>query len=87
MAQDKRFDVTLCLSIKEVKEDGPVPFFDNTLNYHELTYDGVVAMESMLLDVLNQLGDAGVMKAMELGLGEKLAMMGMGDKMAALQAK
>lgn len=87
MAQDKRFEVTLALTVKEVKEDGVKPFFDNTLNYHDLPYDAVVGLEAMLVDVLNQLSDAGVVKAMELGLGDKLAAMGLGEKVAALSVK
>lgn len=85
MAKDKRFEVSLALSIKEIKEEGPVPFFDNTLQYHELPYDAVVAMESMLVDMLNQLSDFGIVKAMELGLGDQLAAMGLGEKVARLQ--
>ena len=85
---DKRFEVSLALNIKECKGDeGMTPFFDNTLTYHDMTYDGVVALESMLMDVLTQLNEAGVLKAMELGLGDQLTAMGLGSKVAALAAK
>jgi hypothetical protein len=87
MASDKRFEVSLALNIQEVKDEGATPFFDNTLTYHDMTYDGVVALESMLMGVLTQLNEAGVLKAMELGLGDQLAAMGLGDKVAALSAK
>ena len=87
MADEKRFEVSLALEIKVKDEEGTVPFFENTLNYHDMPYDGVVALESMLMDVLNQLNEAGVLKAMEMGLGEKLAAMGLGEKVAALSVK
>ena len=84
---EKRFEVSLTLNIKESKDEGFTPFFDNTLTYHDMTYDGVVALEGMLMDVLAQLNEAGILKAMELGLGDKLAALGFGDKVAALAAR
>lgn len=84
---DKRFQVTLSLDIK--LEDGAElrPFFVNTSVYSDLPYDGVITVQQLMLGVLNSLGDAGVAKALDAGLGEKLSALGLGDKVAALQVK
>jgi hypothetical protein len=63
----------------------PEGFFENLLTYHDIGYDGVIAVEQVLQEALAQLGDAGVLKAMELGLGEKLEALGLGQRMAALK--
>lgn len=88
--KDKRFEVSLALTVREVKDGEPTPFFNNTLTYHDIGYDGVVAVEQVLMEALGQLSDAGIVQAMELGLGERLQALGIagiGDKVAAMSAK
>lgn len=84
---DRRFEVALTLDVREIEDGETKPFFDNTLKYHDIGYEGVVAVEQVLMEALNQLTDAGIVKAMELGLGPKLAAMnvaGVDQKVAAL---
>lgn len=85
--KDKRFVVALTLDVKEIKDGEPTPFFDNTLTYHDIGYDGVVGVEQLLTEALSQLNDWGVVKAMELGLSEKLSALGLGDRVEAMAAK
>ena len=86
--KDKRFVVTLTLDIKEKMEGGELSdFFNNTLKYGDIGYDGVVGVEQVLTEALAQLGDWGIMKAMSLGLGEKLSAMGFGERVEAMAAK
>ena len=82
---DKRFRVALTLDVREMKDGEPTEFFDNTLTYHDMGYDGVIAVEQVLQQALAELGDQGVIKAMEMGLGEKLEAMGLGPRMATLK--
>ena len=84
---NKRYEVSIALTAREIKDGTPVPFFDNTLSYHDLPYEGLVACEQVLLEALQKLGEAGIGQAMKLGLGEKLAAIGMGDKVAAFVGK
>lgn len=75
------------MDVKEVKDGEHTPFFDNVLTYHDMGYDGVVAVEQALMGTLNELGNAGIFQAMELGLGPKLAAMdvaGIDQKVAAM---
>ena len=83
----KRYEVTISLVAREVKDGTPVPFFDNALSYHDLPYEGLVACEQVLLDALQKLGEAGIGQAIKLGLGDRLAAIGMGSKVAAFAAK
>jgi len=87
MAEGRRFVLNLALDIKEVKDDGTDEFFNNSLTYHNIGYDGVVAVEQVLTQAIGQLSDFGVVKAMELGLGEQLTAMGLGEQVEALSAK
>ncbi len=85
-AKDKRFELKLGLQVKEVTPEGLKPFFDNVLTYHDLPYDGLVKVEEQLVGVLGQLGDWGVVNAMQMGLSERLSALGMGEKVTALAA-
>ncbi len=72
---DKRFEVSFKLDIREVKNGIETPFFDSTIAYHDLGYDGVVAVESVLTDALGQLTAAGFVQAQSMGLGESLQLL------------
>ena len=73
---DKRFEVSLVFSVKEVKDGNPADHHDVNLVYHDLPYDGLVAVQQTLLGAVNKLGDLGIGKAQALGLGGQLAAMG-----------
>jgi len=61
---DKRFDVRISLNVTQDQEDGSsTPFFDNDLVYHDLPYDGVVAVETILANALGKLIDMGYTQA------------------------
>jgi len=83
----KRFEVSITLNVKEIKDGTPTPFFENTLFYHDLPYDGLVVCEHAMLEALQRLGEAGIAQAMTLGLTEKLQAVGMGNQVASLMAK
>lgn len=87
MTQDKRFEVELTVVVREKKGEGDVPFFDNTLRYHDMPYDGVVAFENQLIGVLQSLNDMGITQALALGLGERLSAMGLGEKVESLSVR
>jgi hypothetical protein len=84
---DKRFQVRISLDVKEIKDGVPTDFCDNCLTYHDIGQDGVVAIESSLIEMLGQMNDWGVMRAMDAGLGGNLSALGMGGKVAALSSK
>ena len=69
---DKRFEVRISLDIQEVTPNGLKPFSDSALNYHDLPYDGVLAVEQVLQDAQQKLINAGYAQAEAKGLGEKL---------------
>lgn len=73
---DKRFDVNFSLTITEDQEDGSSkPFFDNTLVYHDLPYDGMVAVEGVLIEALGKLNELGFLEAEQKGCNpERLGM-------------
>ena len=56
---DRRFEVTITVSIKETKDGAAVPFFDNDLKYSDLPYDGVLAVEEQLIGGLAALAKKG----------------------------
>lgn len=85
--KDKRFVVVLTLDIKEIKDGEATDFFSNELKYTDIGYEGVVGIEQVLTEALAQLGDWGIMKAMDLGLSEQLSAMGFGEQVSAMAAK
>lgn len=87
MSEGKRFEVSIALTVKEVKDGVPTAFFDNTLAYHDIGYDGVVMVEQTMVEALNKLSDVGIGQAMALGLGDKLSALGLGAKVQSLGAK
>lgn len=82
--KDKRFRIRLHLEIEETSAGAPEGFFENLLTYHNIGYDGVIMVEQALSQMLAELGDQGVLRAMEMGLGKKLEAMGLGPRMTAL---
>ena len=77
--EEKKFEVSFSLTVQEIKESTPTPFFDSEVRYHEIPYSGVIMVEQAMLDLLNQLGEAGLQqgdgelhaKLKELGIGPK----------------
>jgi hypothetical protein len=90
MAKDmtgKKFELKIRLEVCEDKGGGNMePFFDNDLTYHGIGYDGIVAIESGLIDMLTQMNEWGLMQAMEGGLGERLSALGLDARIGALAA-
>lgn len=82
-ANIKRFEVTVDFQVTE----GGKAFFGNSFTYHDLPYDGLVSVEAQMTGVLNEMANVGVLQAMQLGLGDRLSALGMGEKVAALSAK
>lgn len=82
----KKFEVKIHFVVEEMKDGVPTPFVENALTYHDIGYDGVVGVENALMQTLDQLNDWGVTMAMENGLGERMSMLGLGEKVAALSA-
>jgi hypothetical protein len=70
--KDKRFEVSIPFKVEEVKDGKPTPFFECNLEYHDMTYDGVVAIQAAMVGLLEQLNSFGIEAAKEMGLGEKL---------------
>lgn len=57
------FEAKLNLEIKKISDDGVevlTNFFNTDVNWHNLSYDGVVALESVLVEALNKMNDLGV---------------------------
>lgn len=81
---EKRFEVTISFSAKEVKDGQVVDHHDLALSYHDMPYDFLVATQQEMLKTLTALGDMGIGRAALLGYGERLAIMGFGPKLAAL---
>jgi hypothetical protein len=82
--KDKRFELKLAMQVKEVKEDGEVDFFDSDINYHDLPYEGVVAIQAVFVDALSQLNNFGVAAAAQMGKAENLSALGLGAKVEAM---
>lgn len=63
--KDKRFELTLEMRVTETKESGEQQFFDSDVNYHDLPYDGVVAVQRVFIEALEKLNDLGIAAAGE----------------------
>ena len=70
---DKRFEIPIPFEVEELKDGKKTPFFDCRLEYHDIPYDGVVAIQAAMVGLLEQLNSFGIEAAKEMGLGcEKL---------------
>lgn len=72
---DRRFEAAISLAVTETKDGKQVPFCNVVLTYHNLPYDGLCLVENVLMGGLTQLTDAGIKKAMVMGLTDRLAAM------------
>jgi len=72
MGKDRRFEVRVSLEIREVVDGDQAEFFDASVDYHDVGYDGVVAVEGVLVKMTGDLVGLGVAKADDMGLGDKL---------------
>lgn len=77
---DKRFEISIPFSIEEIKDGQPTPFFDCNLTYHDIAYDGVVAIQSAMIELLERLNEYGFATAETMGLGKKLEVLGLKKK-------
>lgn len=72
-----KFEVKIVLSVNEVNESGKASdFFNSEIKYGSLPYEGVVAIEQLMIEMVTKLGDWGVDMAVSNGLGDKLAALG-----------
>jgi hypothetical protein len=71
------YEVKIDFSVTRVSEDGKKSdFFDSEVKYTNLPYEGVVALETLMLEVLNKSNSWGVDRAVAHGLKDKLAALG-----------
>ena len=70
---DKRFKVEIPFSVCEIDSDGKeTPFFDCKLEYHDVPYDGVVGIQSCMVELLQRLNQVGFETVKAMGLEDKL---------------
>lgn len=72
----RKFKVSIKLDIREMQDGAETPFCDVTANYHDLGYDGVILLEKEMAAVLDNLRRQGVKQAIAMGLGRRLADLG-----------
>ena len=68
---NKRFEISIPFEVEELKDGKKTPFFDCRLEYHDIPYDGVVAIQAAMVGLLEQLNSFGIEAAKEMGLGAK----------------
>lgn len=78
--EEKRFRLAIPFLIEEINGDERTPFFECNLVYHDLPYDGIVAVEAAMIELLERLNDFGIATAEEIGLGKKLEILNVGRK-------
>ena len=79
-AVDKRFEISIPYVVQEIKDGQSVPFFDCKVEYHDVGYDGLVAIQTAVVEMLNRLNGFGLDTAEAMGLGKKMEMLGVGKK-------
>ena len=78
--EERRFRLAIPFVIEEINGDERIPFFECNLVYHDLPYDGIVAVEAAMIELLERLNDFGIATTEEMGLGKKLKALGIGRK-------
>jgi len=77
----KKFTISIPFKVEEISEDGtPKPFFDCVLDYHDMGYDDVVAVQAAMVKLLESLNNYGVEYAGALGMTNKLQALGIAAK-------
>ncbi len=72
-----KYEVKIVLSVNRVAEDGKKSdFFDSDVKYSSIPYEGVVAIEQLMLGILQETGKWGVNMAVSNGLGDRLKELG-----------
>ena len=71
-----KFEVSIPFVVSKTVDGEQKAFFDCTLNYHELPYEGVVAIEVAMIELLQKLSQYGIDSAVAMGLGDKLKNLG-----------
>ena len=72
MAEEKKFEVQIGMHIQETTSGEEQPFFDCPLEYHNVPYDGVVALQKMMVGLLDDLTELGDAKLAEMGKASKI---------------
>ena len=78
--QEKRFEVEIGFHVRARSEGSEVPYFDCPLQYHDMSYDGLVAVQAAMVQLLETLNGYGIDTAEAMGLGEKLKAIGVNKK-------
>ena len=78
--KETRFEITLPFKIEKVVEDKPEPFFECKLEYHDMDYEEIVAIQAAMVELLERLNGFGFDTAAAMGLGEKLKALGLAKK-------
>jgi len=76
----KRFEVSIAFSVEEMADGERTPFFDGRVDYHDIGYDGVVAVQAVMTEMLERLNGLGFEVAEAMGLGDKLKTLGVTKK-------
>lgn len=71
-SNNRKFEVSIPFSVKEMVDGEEKLFFDCTLDYHNLGYDGIVAIQGAMIQLLETLHDYGMSKVEAMGLTDKL---------------
>ena len=69
----KRFNLSLALTVKDVKEGAEEEFMESTLNYFDIPMEGMLMIEGMLIEMMQKLNKVGIVQAESKG--ENLSML------------
>ena len=75
----KRFNLSLALTVNEVKDGVEEKFMDSSLSYFDLPMEGMLTIERMLIEMMEKLNDIGIIQAE--AKGEDLSMLKMQETM------
>lgn len=73
----KRFNLGISLDIKEVKNGEETDFMESSVMYSDLPMEGMLLIESMLIDMMGKLNEIGIVQAD--AKGEDLSMLRIKD--------
>lgn len=73
----RRFEIQIPFKIEEIVDGERIPFFDCLLEYHDMPYDGIIAVQAEMIKLLKGLNGLGIIAAENMGLGKKLEVLGL----------
>lgn len=88
MAVEDRFDAVLTFKVEQQQDKGDnVPFFETSVRWSKVEYDGLCAIETYLTEVLRETCNWGLVASMAAGKSENLVGMGLGDRLKELASR